>query len=84
VNSPPPKPEVILTNFFAEPTVLLVPITSRDKTKIKVIPNCLPLNKQIQNQPSSNILKLLVYSLNILLAITRKLEEVSKCCNLTD
>ena len=28
--SPPPKPEVILTNFFAEPTVLLVPITSRD------------------------------------------------------
>jgi hypothetical protein len=26
VNSPPPKPEVILTNFFAEPTVLLVPI----------------------------------------------------------
>jgi hypothetical protein len=28
VNSPPPKPEVILTNFFAEPTVLLVPITS--------------------------------------------------------
>jgi hypothetical protein len=30
VNSPIPKPEVILTNFFAEPTVLLVPITSRD------------------------------------------------------
>ena len=30
VNSPPPKPEVILTNFFAEPTVPLVPITSRD------------------------------------------------------
>ena len=30
VNSPPPKPEVILTNFFTEPTVLLVPITSRD------------------------------------------------------
>ena len=28
MNSPPPKPEVILTNFFAEPTVLLVPITS--------------------------------------------------------
>jgi hypothetical protein len=28
VNSPPPKPEVILTNFFAEPTVLLVPITN--------------------------------------------------------
>jgi hypothetical protein len=24
VNSPPPKPEVILMNFFAEPTVLLV------------------------------------------------------------
>jgi len=32
VNSPPPKPEVILTNFFAEPTVLLVPITSREMT----------------------------------------------------
>jgi hypothetical protein len=31
VNSPPPKPEVILTNFFAEPTGLLVPITSREK-----------------------------------------------------
>jgi hypothetical protein len=31
VNSPPPKPEVILTNFFAEPIVLLVPITSRVK-----------------------------------------------------
>jgi hypothetical protein len=31
VNSPPPKPEVILTNFFAEPTVLLVPITSREQ-----------------------------------------------------
>jgi len=29
LNSPPPKPEVILTNFFAEPTVLLMPITSR-------------------------------------------------------
>jgi hypothetical protein len=29
VNSPQPKPEAILTNFFAEPTVLLVPITSR-------------------------------------------------------
>jgi hypothetical protein len=35
VNSPPPKPEVILTNFFAEPTVLLVPITSRDTTTMK-------------------------------------------------
>jgi hypothetical protein len=30
VNSSPPTPEVILTNFSAEPTVLLVPITSRD------------------------------------------------------
>jgi hypothetical protein len=35
VNSPPPKPEVILTNFFAEPTVLLVPITSRELPKEK-------------------------------------------------
>jgi hypothetical protein len=33
VNSPPPKPEVILTHFFAEPTVLLVPITSRVEEK---------------------------------------------------
>jgi hypothetical protein len=32
LNSPPPKPEVILTIFFAEPTVLLVPITSRAVT----------------------------------------------------
>jgi hypothetical protein len=31
VNSPPPKPEIILTNFFAESTVLFVPITSRVK-----------------------------------------------------
>jgi hypothetical protein len=30
VNSPPAKPEVILTNFFAQPTVLLVRITSRE------------------------------------------------------
>jgi hypothetical protein len=35
VNSPPPKPEVILANFFAEPTVLLVPITSREETLLK-------------------------------------------------
>jgi hypothetical protein len=35
VNSPPPKPEVILTNFFAEPTVLLVPINSRVNTFCK-------------------------------------------------
>jgi hypothetical protein len=33
VNSPPSTPEVILTNFFAEPTVLLVPITSRDSDR---------------------------------------------------
>jgi hypothetical protein len=31
---PPPKPEVILTNFFAEPTVLLVPIISRDYVRV--------------------------------------------------
>ena len=37
MNSPPPKPEVILTNFFAEPTVLLVPITSLDVGKIHII-----------------------------------------------
>jgi hypothetical protein len=33
VNSPPPKPEAIPTNFFAESTVLLVPITSRAWTE---------------------------------------------------
>jgi hypothetical protein len=37
VNSPPPKPEVILTNFFAEPTVLLVPITSREVIISKIL-----------------------------------------------
>jgi hypothetical protein len=37
VNSPPPKPEVIITNFFAEPTVLLVPITSRDNIVIYLL-----------------------------------------------
>jgi hypothetical protein len=37
VNSPPPKQEVILTNFFAEPTVLLVPITSRVGAKKIII-----------------------------------------------
>jgi hypothetical protein len=36
VNSPPPKPEVILTNFFAEPTVLLVPITNRARWSTKL------------------------------------------------
>jgi hypothetical protein len=36
MNSPPPKPEVFLTNFFAEPTVLLVPITSRDFAVAKI------------------------------------------------
>jgi hypothetical protein len=39
LNSPPPKPEVILTNFFAEPTVLLVPITSRDNIKREILTN---------------------------------------------
>jgi hypothetical protein len=44
VNSPPPKPEVILTNFFAEPTVLLVPIASRAKVLLH-----LHLQKTIQD-----------------------------------
>jgi hypothetical protein len=35
VTSAPPKPEIILTNFFAEPTVLFVPITSRAREGIK-------------------------------------------------
>jgi hypothetical protein len=33
VNYPPPKPEVILTNFCAEPTVLLVPIEQTSNTE---------------------------------------------------
>jgi hypothetical protein len=37
VNSPAPKPEVILTNFFAEPTVLLVPIISRAFAQFLII-----------------------------------------------
>jgi hypothetical protein len=51
LNSPPPKPEVILTNFFAEPTVLLVPITSRDnvKTEDTVCPNFSPKKAVLQN-----------------------------------
>jgi hypothetical protein len=49
VNSPPPKPEVILTNLFAEPTVLLVLITSRD-IDISVI-------KEI-NRPTKNMTKI--------------------------
>jgi hypothetical protein len=40
VNSPPPQPEVILTNFFAEPTVLLVPITSREFTGFGFVYQC--------------------------------------------
>jgi hypothetical protein len=38
VKSPAPTPEVILTNYFAEPTVLLVPITSRENAKRILIP----------------------------------------------
>jgi hypothetical protein len=47
VNSPPPKPEVILTNFFAEPTVLLVPITSRDKPDFVIKKFLIGLHKYI-------------------------------------
>ena len=39
VGSPPPGPEVVLTNFFAEPTVLLVPIASRDVVMFYIVPN---------------------------------------------
>ena len=49
MNSPPPKPEVILTNFSAEPTVLLVPITSRDK-KIVAAENTNTEHKQSKKQ----------------------------------
>jgi hypothetical protein len=48
VNSPPQKPEVILTNFFAEPTVLLVPITSRVMVKFRIfIPELWDFIRQI-------------------------------------
>jgi hypothetical protein len=50
VNSPPPKPEVILTNFFAEPTVLLVPITSREWPKEKVQKDKQGSTKHIQQE----------------------------------
>ena len=43
VYSPPPKPEVILTNFFAEPIVLIVPITSRVNVGM-VLRELLPTN----------------------------------------
>jgi hypothetical protein len=54
VNSPPPKPEVILTNFFAEPTVLLVPITSRDKAAFV---------NEFHQQGCSDVLKLVGFCL---------------------
>ena len=50
VNSPLPTPEVILTNFSAEPTVLLVPITSRDKKKIVAAENTNTEHKQSKKQ----------------------------------
>jgi hypothetical protein len=55
VNSPPPKPEVILTNFFAEPTVLLVPITSRDYVA-KKIKNKKQNTKKNKKQKNKNTL----------------------------
>ena len=60
MNSPPPKPEVITTNFFAEPTVLLVPITSRD----------IDTNKRSWHEPTtplfSNFLFTNLYSIKCL------------------
>jgi hypothetical protein len=53
VNSPPPKPEVILTNFFAEPTVLLVPITSRDILKIAELDCCQIIILRLKTQSIS-------------------------------
>jgi hypothetical protein len=48
VNSPPPKPEVILTNFFAEPTVLLVPITSREYVIFNALKvYCIPKEEEV-------------------------------------
>jgi hypothetical protein len=52
VNSPPPKPEVILTNFFAEPTFLLVPITSRDHYK-----NPTKLVGRVQSGPHNHFIE---------------------------
>jgi hypothetical protein len=48
VNSSPPKPEVILTNFFAEPTVLLLPIPSRDFAGPEKLVSCLVYIDQLQ------------------------------------
>ena len=48
MNSSPPKPEVIFTNFFAEPTVLLVPITSRDFAGPEKLVSCLVYIDQLQ------------------------------------
>jgi hypothetical protein len=46
------KTEVILTNFFAEPTVLLVPITSRDHYK-----NPTKLVGRVQSGPHNHFIE---------------------------
>jgi hypothetical protein len=50
----PPKPEVILTNFFAEPTVLLVRITSRDLLILEFNFCCLCKIDQVQELHDGN------------------------------
>ena len=54
VNSPPPKPEVILTNFFAEPIVLLVAITSR--AYLFYFHSFLLTSVSLQSHPKSSII----------------------------
>jgi hypothetical protein len=63
LNSPPPKPEVILTNFFAEPTVLLVPITSRDY--VDLISKCFYL-KNSKGMAIKISLQIVAYGLSVL------------------
>jgi hypothetical protein len=60
VNSPPPKSKFILANFFAELTVLLVPITSRvyKKTKAKK-PNHFEGNSNIAKSENAMLWQML-------------------------
>ena len=65
VNSSPPKPEVILTNFFVEPTVLLVPITSRDTVETGVAHFLLEIEKNISSHTRDRVFKFCTLLLSI-------------------
>jgi hypothetical protein len=70
------KPEVILTNFFAEPTVLLVPITSR------VIVNILIIEIVSQNENMESMTKdtfvIRIYSVTGRRYVMKKVDELTK------